>query len=105
MKKSWLWLAAIGCLSAHPALAVVGGGEITLKGGKAGDVVFSHERHVVEGGLGCRKCHPAPYLDVSRHKSVSMAEMQKGKSCGACHNGKSAFNVAGNCRQCHQQSR
>ena len=29
-----------------------------------------------------------------------MAEMEKGKSCGACHNGKAAFKV-GECAKCH----
>ena len=32
-----------------------------------------------------------------------MKEMQKGKSCGACHNGKTAFSVKGDCTKCHKK--
>ena len=31
-----------------------------------------------------------------------MADMEKGKTCGACHNGNKAFTVAGNCGNCHK---
>jgi c(7)-type cytochrome triheme protein len=30
-----------------------------------------------------------------------MADMQKGFSCGACHNGTRAFSVKANCSRCH----
>jgi c(7)-type cytochrome triheme protein len=32
-----------------------------------------------------------------------MKEMQKDKSCGSCHNGKTAFSVKGNCATCHKK--
>jgi c(7)-type cytochrome triheme protein len=28
--------------------------------------------------------------------------MDKGKSCGACHNGKDAFIASGDCVKCHK---
>jgi c(7)-type cytochrome triheme protein len=31
-----------------------------------------------------------------------MADMDKGKSCGTCHNGKDAFTSSGNCDKCHK---
>ena len=83
------------------AFAVVGGGDITMKGGKAGNAIFRHDSHVSEAGLGCKECHPKLYLDVKQHKPVKMADMQKGKSCGACHDGKRAFSVKGDCAKCH----
>ncbi|GAB7028386.1 cytochrome c3 family protein [Geotalea toluenoxydans] len=85
------------------AFAVVGGGEVTIKGGTAGDVRFSHEVHVETAAMGCKECHPKPYLDTKQHKHVTMKEMQKGKSCGACHNGKKAFSVKGDCAKCHKK--
>ena len=85
------------------ALGVIGGGDITMKGGKAGDVVFSHDSHVSDAGIGCKECHPKLYLDTKQHKKVTMAEMQKGKSCGACHNGRKAFDVKGDCAKCHRK--
>jgi c(7)-type cytochrome triheme protein len=32
-----------------------------------------------------------------------MAEMEKGKSCGACHDGKTAFATTANCAKCHKK--
>jgi c(7)-type cytochrome triheme protein len=32
-----------------------------------------------------------------------MKQMQKGKSCGSCHNGKVAFSVKGECIKCHKK--
>ena len=90
-------------MAATSALAVVGGGDITLKGGKAGDVVFSHGRHVSVAGLGCQECHTKLYVDTKKHKHLSMKEMQKGTSCGACHDGKKAFSVKGDCAKCHKK--
>jgi c(7)-type cytochrome triheme protein len=31
-----------------------------------------------------------------------MKQMEKGKSCGACHDGKKAFSVKGECAKCHK---
>jgi c(7)-type cytochrome triheme protein len=52
-------------------------------------------------GQKCQECHPKLYTNAKQHKKVSMKEMQKGKSCGACHNGKIAFSVKGDCGKCH----
>jgi c(7)-type cytochrome triheme protein len=102
-KTSFLFPAVLLLLWAGSVLAVVGGGDITLKGGKSGDVIFSHDAHVSSAGIGCKECHDKLYLDTKQHKKVTMAEMQKGKSCGACHNGKRAFSVKGNCTTCHKK--
>jgi c(7)-type cytochrome triheme protein len=34
-----------------------------------------------------------------------MVEMEQGKSCGVCHDGKGAFSVAGDCQKCHPASK
>jgi c(7)-type cytochrome triheme protein len=95
-----------GCLAAllwaGAAFAVVGGGDVTLKN-KGGDVVFSHDSHVGAAGIDCRECHDRLYLSSSQHKAVTMKQMEKGASCGACHNGKKAFSVAANCATCHRK--
>jgi len=86
------------------ALAQVGGGDITFKS-SAGKVVFSHENHIKGAGLKCTNCHDKLFLNTKKHKRVTMKEMEKGKSCGACHNGKVAFAVKSkdNCNNCHQK--
>lgn len=89
------------CLLATP---VIGGGgkDITMKN-KGGDVVFSHASHVDGMGLACTDCHDKLYLSKGQHKMITMKQMQKGKSCGACHNGKKAFSVKGDCAKCHKK--
>jgi c(7)-type cytochrome triheme protein len=89
-------------LSGSVALAVVGGGDITLNN-KGGDTVFSHENHVEGAGLKCQECHAKLYTNVKQHKAVTMKAMEQGKSCGACHDGKTAFSVKENCESCHKK--
>lgn len=102
MRRIAAMTACIMLATAGAALAVVGGGDITMMN-KGGKVVFSHDLHVSEAGLNCKECHTKLYLDIKRHKKVAMKEMQKGKSCGACHNGKKAFSVKGDCAKCHSK--
>lgn len=100
MMKSLSILLVLLC--AASGFAAVGGGEITIKN-KDGNVVFSHDAHVNGVGLACTDCHDKLYLSVKQHKKVSMKAMQKGKSCGSCHNGKTAFSVKGDCVKCHKK--
>lgn len=60
---------------------------------------FEHSPHLAK--YSCDKCHPALYAPGSGNRPVTMGEMEKGKSCGACHNGKIAFKVTESCVQCH----
>ena len=100
-------LIAVGILAvllaASMGLAKVGGGDITYGVKKAGNVVFSHDSHVTGAGLKCTDCHDSLFVTKEKHKPVKMAQMQKGESCGACHNGKKAFDVKANCSNCHKK--
>ena len=99
-----LAIAALSVLlSGGVAFAVVGGGDLTMKN-DGGDVVFSHDVHVKTAGLTCRDCHTKLYLDSKKHTTVTMAEMEKGKSCGTCHDDTAAFGVKENCEKCHTQA-
>lgn len=82
--------------------AKVGGGDITFVVKAAGNVAFSHDTHVAAAALTCTDCHAALYITKEKHRKTTMAQMQKGQSCGACHNGKRAFDVKGNCKSCHK---
>jgi c(7)-type cytochrome triheme protein len=84
------------------AFAKVGGGDIVFEV-KKGKVTFSHESHVKSAGLACQECHDKLFVTKAKDKKATMADMGKGKSCGACHNGKRAFTVKGNCENCHQK--
>jgi c(7)-type cytochrome triheme protein len=66
-------------------------------------VVFSHEFHLKKYNNNCRMCHNALY-DLRKRTHYTMAEMEKTKSCGACHSGVKAFSVAADkdCIRCHK---
>lgn len=81
----------------------IGGGDISFKAGKERDAIFSHDTHVSDIGLKCTECHDSLFITQEKHKKVTMLEMRKGVSCGACHNGKRAFDVKGNCSNCHKK--
>jgi c(7)-type cytochrome triheme protein len=83
--------------------AKTGGGDITFKEDKTGQVIFSHDAHVKDAGLKCTDCHDRLYVTREKSKRVTMAQIQKGKSCGACHNGKKAFDVKSDCGNCHKK--
>jgi c(7)-type cytochrome triheme protein len=82
------------CSRCHPVK------EKSYKVPDAGDVLFSHKFHT--GMYSCSECHPKIYIPGEGNKSASMAEMEGQKSCGACHDGKSAFTVKENCEKCHK---
>lgn len=84
------------CSKCHPTK------EITFIEKDAGNVNFSHKNHA--GLYKCGECHTS-FFNTSRSKTrVSMKEMEAGKSCGACHDGKTAFSVATDkdCDKCHK---
>ena len=102
MRKIAAVTACIVLMGIGSALAAVGGGDVTIKY-KKGEVVFSHDTHVEGMALACTDCHDKLYLSKGQHKTITMKQMQSGKSCGACHNGKKAFSVKGDCAKCHKK--
>ena len=59
------------------------------------NALFPHSAHT--GWLGCQNCHGNVF--PLRRNPISMKEMRKGASCGACH-GKVAFSLK-QCKRCH----
>ena len=96
----WARAAVLVMFFGSVAYAGIGGGDITMKNA-GGNVVFSHENHVVGAGLKCQDCHAKLYTNTKQHKVVTMKAMEQGTSCGACHNSKAAFSVKENCERCH----
>jgi c(7)-type cytochrome triheme protein len=80
------------CVTCHPVK------EITYKVKETGPTLFSHKVHLAVAG--CGTCHPKVYSPNQKNRRVGMAAMEKGKSCGACHNSKQAFSVK-ECSKCH----
>ena len=83
--------------------------DITLpqSGDSPGKVVFSHATHVgMQAKADCTACHPklAPILKAragATRQPMTHAAMEKGQSCGSCHNGKSA-RAFEDCTMCHR---
>ena len=69
----------------------------------ADSVVFSHDVHLEKYSNNCRICHNAIF-NLKKRQHFTMAEMEKTKSCGACHTGVKAFSVANekDCIRCHK---
>jgi len=65
----------------------------------AGNVLFSHEVHTEM--FGCTDCHSDLFIAGPGNPRRSMEQMEQGESCGACHDGDSAFSVAEDCESCH----
>ena len=80
------------CNKCHPTK------EIVYQVKETGPTRFSHQSHLKK--YSCSACHTKLY-SLGKNKRVSMAAMEKGKSCGACHDAKTAFTVKENCETCH----
>ena len=59
----------------------------------ADPVIFSHDLHLGKYNNNCKICHNAIF-NLKQRRHFTMAEMEKTKSCGACHSGVRAFSVA-----------
>ena len=84
------------CEKCHPVR------DVNFKVPDAGNVKFSHAPHL--GMYKCGSCHPGLFPVKTGNKPVTMNEMEKAKSCGACHDGKTAFSVKDKCDACHGHS-
>ncbi len=82
------------CTKCHPAR------ELVFEDKDAGNVLFSHKFHL--GLYTCTDCHVSKFQTTRSKVKVSMQEMEKGKSCGACHDSKTAFSVKDKCDTCHK---
>jgi c(7)-type cytochrome triheme protein len=66
-------------------------------------VPFSHATHVEHAKGRCLACHPEPYKMLHPLRRATHEEMDAGRSCGACHEGKTAFATTDGdrCDRCH----
>jgi len=60
--------------------------------------LFSHRTH--QSSFGCYACHPSVFPQALA--GFTHAEMQEGKFCGRCHDGRTAFAIpSATCPRCH----
>jgi c(7)-type cytochrome triheme protein len=75
-----------------------------------GVVTFRHATHVDAGRPDCTTCHPKLFTITSDHVStgsmpmIKHADMESGKACGSCHDGKKAHGLD-DCTTCHEQEK
>src|SRR5665647_1414355 len=102
MLKYILLFAVAVCMLAVTGAGAVETKEIQFRFKNADPVVFSHELHLKKYNNNCRICHDAIF-NLRNKKRYTMAEMEKTKSCGACHSGMKAFSVSSEkeCSHCH----
>ncbi len=70
------------------------------------NVIFDHRVHTEEVGLECSACHDdlfAMQRGVTPKVDQTMSALSEGKSCGACHDGETAFASNTLCNSCHFQ--
>lgn len=72
--------------------------ELAYKVDGIGNVAFSHVFHTAM--YSCDNCHPTLFNMKKTEGKMTMDGMNKGKFCGACHNGNKASSVT-ECGKCH----
>jgi c(7)-type cytochrome triheme protein len=93
----------IGVLSAAAALAIQPGKTVTWNT-SMGKVVFDGKNHA-DAKVGCLECHSKIFKMKKFSTEMKMADINAGKFCGKCHNGKRSFatNDKDNCEICHKK--
>jgi c(7)-type cytochrome triheme protein len=100
-------LAAVTTVAAQSKLPKLPGPyEFAKTGDSPGTVTFNHASHVDEAAPSCTSCHPKAFSILragatADGKPITHAAMEKGQSCGACHNGKKSFGFD-DCSLCHR---
>jgi c(7)-type cytochrome triheme protein len=66
-------------------------------------VVFRHGTHVALASNRCTECHTRLFRILGPTVRISHADMNAGRSCGGCHDGRHAFGVhdKASCGSCH----
>ncbi len=102
-----------GILAVFAALMLSIGSVMAVPPGKTvelaspmGKVTFDGKVHA-DKGLKCADCHVKPKLfEMKAGKDkITMAAINEGKFCGACHNGTKAFSAKApaDCVKCHKK--
>ena len=115
------WIVCLVTVALGVALATTGRAQtlprlpeefsFPLGEGSLGRVVFSHRTHVDPQKPECTTCHPALFKILAQGsptdgEAIGHEEMERGRHCGACHDGKAAFGPddSDRCMTCHRGS-
>lgn len=104
MKPASILLGALAMLVCGGlALASPPGQSVTYETPE-GAVTYDADLHASKGAK-CNDCHPKVFPMKAAEMPFTMAAMQEGQACGACHDGTKAFGVADEaaCSNCHKK--
>ncbi len=110
-RARWGWAAAVAMLvaagvAAAASMPVPPDFSFAKHNGSPGVVTYSHQKHVQAGISNCMDCHAPGKFQMKKGGTagITMAAINEGKFCGACHNGTKAFSTkeAANCTKCHK---
>jgi c(7)-type cytochrome triheme protein len=105
---------AAACFRCHPAMPPSGAvtakletdivfqRDSTAGGGSFAPAVFPHWVHRIR--YACTACHPQAFEMRTGAAVFTMAAMQQGQQCGACHDGSNGFSLR-ECGRCHVMER
>lgn len=99
--------AAVWCVGLAAAALPKLPGELAIarSAESPGQVTFNHVSHVDEAKPACTNCHPREFRILkskSARTPIRHADMEKGRQCGKCHDGKTSFNMTDDCTMCHK---
>lgn len=101
------WTAVAVLLAAAAAIAAAYPATLRIPRREAGrapavpEAMFSHRSH---DALGCFACHPGTFPQAAF--GFTHDDMNKGRFCGRCHDGRVSFAVVGTaCARCHVPTR
>ena len=100
------WAALAGVALAPACRAEYGDIHFTRKEGIAQQgsppATFPHSVHRIQ--FRCYVCHEDRFVMKGGANDITMDAITAGKFCGACHNGKTAFQVGfDTCQRCHRE--
>jgi len=102
MRRMIILVVVTMLVSSGLALAIQAGKVLEFKNSSMGTVKFDGAVHN-KAAASCKECHTDGMFPKMKQGTVkiTMEEIYAGKMCGACHNGKKAFDAKGNCQRCH----
>ena len=104
MRFGAIWAVILAAaLAMGNAWAIGPGKVIEYTSSKEGKVVFDGKAHA-DKGLKCPDCH-TKIAPMKKGEAPKHADMEAGKACGTCHDGKKAVGVKdkANCSKCHKK--
>ncbi len=98
-------IALASGVSAQGLPRLPGDSALAGAGDSPGTFTFSHRAHVSERRPDCTTCHPVLFKilggDTRAEDAPYHAAMDRGRRCGACHDGAAAFG-RDDCAACHR---